>query len=82
MSKTSRRTKRLRWLCPECGGSLLIDAQSLAGEHLRCCIHCKDEDGFPVLAQSVVVIDQQGPMTRTARLSGIKVSRFRTTRNR
>lgn len=80
MSKSSCRRKRLRWVCPQCGGALLLDHQRV---HVRACVTCVDDNGYPVLAQSVIQIDERGPLTRTARLSGVDFpSRYRATRKR
>lgn len=78
MSRSTRRHGRLRWVCPSCRGSLLLDAPASHGKHYRACVTCRDDNDQPLEACSIIVTPSVTP-TRNLRL--IK-SRPRMTRGR
>lgn len=82
MTRTTRQHSRtIRWFCPECSGTLLIDCHAQAGKHYRACATCRDETGFPVEAQRVVIANN-APPNRRLRLGGFPIHHLRKTRSK
>jgi phage/plasmid primase-like uncharacterized protein len=77
-----RRNYIHRWMCPLCGGEVLLDVMSGKGRPYRVCMTCVDDDGHPVEACHRMETTASPP-TRNTRLYGNWISSpLRKTRGR